>query len=226
MRILFCNIAWMDYYKGNLNGEDVPQNGGAYVVINGAANEEYNFCPCTLTEGSGYPEGEYCLGSVETKSTNGKTVNQLKIERISGCEALTNEDEAEDVLVVYCALYPDSVSKETYVVGWYKHATVYRYYYDMGFTEPDGSTVYQSYNAIAKKEDCVLLPRPSRRKTCWRVPRAGKGVSYGFGQSNVWYAEGADENPSLKNFTDRLIGQIEEYHGDNWIDRYPDDNEE
>ena len=24
--------------------------------------------------------------------------------------------------VVYCALYPDSFDKETYVVGWYKHA--------------------------------------------------------------------------------------------------------
>ena len=50
MRILFCNIAWMNYYKGIIWGKDEPQNGGS--------------------EESGYPKGEYCLGFVETKSTN------------------------------------------------------------------------------------------------------------------------------------------------------------
>ena len=31
MRILFCNIAWMNYYKGIVWGKDEPQNGGSYV---------------------------------------------------------------------------------------------------------------------------------------------------------------------------------------------------
>lgn len=31
MRILFCNIAWMNYYKGIIWGKDEPQNGGSYV---------------------------------------------------------------------------------------------------------------------------------------------------------------------------------------------------
>ena len=69
------------------------------------------------------------------------------------------------------------------------------------------------------KEDCVLLPRPQRRKTFWRVPRKKKGVAFGFGQSNVWFARGEDDNKYLSDFIDRLENQIETYDGENWIDR-------
>ena len=48
---------------------------------------------------------------METKSTNKETRNQLRIEKIYDCEGMNEET---------------SVEKETYVVGWYKHATVYR----------------------------------------------------------------------------------------------------
>ena len=121
---------------------------------------------------AGYPEGEYCLGFVETKSTNGKTRNQLKIEKIDGCEACKNETQVDDVLVVYCALYPYAIEKETYVVGWYKHATVYRDYEVIRFPVDNDKYYEQAYNAIAKREDCVLLPGSARRKaTEWKVPR-------------------------------------------------------
>ena len=73
MRILFCNIAWMNYYKGIIQGKDEPQNGGSYVKENLDAHEKYNFDAVSLANESGYP---------------------------------------------------DDVEKETYVVGWYKHATV------------------------------------------------------------------------------------------------------
>ena len=42
MRILFCNIAWMNYYKGIIQGKDEPQNGGSYVKENLDAHEKYN----------------------------------------------------------------------------------------------------------------------------------------------------------------------------------------
>ena len=42
-----------------------------------------------------------------------ETRNQLRIENIYGCGTLNKEDFAEDVLVIYCALYPDAVEKET-----------------------------------------------------------------------------------------------------------------
>ena len=186
MRILFCNIAWMDYYKGIVPGKDEPKNGGSYVKDTKDAHEKYNFKP-ELLKLKGFPEGEYCLGFVETKSTSAGKRNQLNIEKIEGCSDLKNDTEVDDVLVVYCALYPDSFDKETYVVGWYKHATVYRRYEKLEFdteasdnersdNESAADEKYiQLYNAIAIKEDCVLLPRSQRRKTFWRVPRKKKG---------------------------------------------------
>ena len=222
MRILFCNIAWMNYYKGNIDGTDQPQNGGSYVLENGDAHEKYNFTPVFLSEESGYDAGEYCLGFVETKSTNGQTQNQMNIEKIDGCGALRSENEAEDVLVVYCAKFPDSTTYETYVVGWYKHATVYRNYEKMQFDDR-GDEYFQYYNAIAKKENCVLLPRGLRRRNqIWRVPRKKGGVAFGFGQSNVWYASEGDKVAGLKVFLDKITKQINEYNGENWLDKYED----
>lgn len=219
MRVLFCNIAWMNYYKGIVEGKDIPQNGGSYVKEQKNAHEAYNFEAVLLNEEQGYSEGEYCLGFVETKTTNKRTRNRLNIEKINGCELCANEEEAEDVLVIYCAKYPDSSVQETYVVGWYKHATVYRYYQIIEFSDGNGGIHEQSYNAIAKKEDCVLLPRSVRRKSNkWRVPRKTGGISYGFGQANVWFANGRNENRNLDAFLQKMVKQTEEYDGENWID--------
>ena len=216
MRVLFCNIAWMNYYKGIVEGKDIPQNGGSYVKEQKNAHEAYNFEAVLLNEEQGYSEGEYCLGFVETKTTNKRTRNQLNIEKINGCELCANEEEAEDVLVIYCAKYPDSSVQETYVVGWYKHATVYRYYQIIEFSDGNDGIYEQSYNAIAKKEDCVLLPRSERRKSnVWRVPRKSGGISYGFGQANVWFAKGRKENRNLDAFLTKIVKQIEEYDGEN-----------
>lgn len=43
MRILFCKIASMKYYKGVQEGIDEPHNGGSYVAENGRGMEERNF---------------------------------------------------------------------------------------------------------------------------------------------------------------------------------------
>ncbi len=220
MRVLFCNIAWMNYYKGNRDGKDTPKGGGSYVLKNNDAHEKYNFESVHLTEETGYSEGDYCLGFVETKSTNGETRNQLNIEKIEGCQMCKNDTEVDDVLVVYCALYPYADAKETFVVGWYKHATVYRNYETLEFaSEIPEEAYYQEYNAIAKKENCVLLPSGQRRRSnLWKIPRKTKGISYGFGQANVWFAQNQEGNENLNNFLDRIYKQIETYEGENWID--------
>lgn len=218
MRILFCNIAWMERYDGNEDGTDKPHGGGAYVELTGDAHEKYNFTSEELLLSDSSTADEYCLGFVETKSTNGTTINQLNIEKISGCEHMKREAAVNDVLVVYCAKYPFSSTNETYVVGWYKHATVYRNYETCQFFSDNNEVVYtQSYNALAKSKNCVLLPKIERRNQKWRVPRKKKGMSYGFGQSNVWFAQGADTNPKLREFLDRINKQIENYDGDNMI---------
>ncbi len=208
----------MNYYKGNRDGKDIPHGGGSYVNETGDAHEKYNFEAVHLMQESGYPEDDYCLGFVETKSTSGAKTNQLNIEKIGGCELLKKEKEAEDVLVIYCAPYPLTDTNETYIVGWYKHATVYRYYETIEFpSENPDENYYQNYNAIAKAKDCVLLPRNKRRSSDWKVPRRRNGVSYGFGQANVWFAQDKENNTYLQSFLTRVCTQIENYDGENWL---------
>ena len=79
-------LAWMKEYRGNEDGKDTPLNGGSYVDETGDAHEKYNFTPVNM-EGK---EGLYCLVFFETKSHNGKDVNQMRIENIVGCELLIN----------------------------------------------------------------------------------------------------------------------------------------
>ena len=74
------------------------------------------------------------------------------------------------------------------------------------------------YN-IAKSSDCVLLPASARsKKAQWEVPRKANGWAYGFGQANVWYA--SEEDSRLQEYLTRLEKQIDEYNGENWIDKY------
>ncbi|MBQ5990054.1 MAG: hypothetical protein IJL67_11235 [Oscillospiraceae bacterium] len=218
MNILFCNIAWMKFYNGNPNGTDQPHGGGEYVERTGDAHEKFNFTPTKVKFNEIDPAEEYCVGFVETKSTNGAESNQLNIEKITGNKKDKAVNVVDDVLVIYCALYPFSSTNETYIVGWYNNAEVYRKYQKLEFTDDNGEIVYeQYYNAISKIENCVLLPESARRNQMWRVPRKRKGMSFGFGQANVWFAQGADENPKLQEFLDRIVKQIEEYDGENMV---------
>ena len=220
MRVLFCNIAWMSYYKGNIDGKDTPQGGGSYVAENQDAYEKFNFLPTPMTFKDESLNGDYCLGFVETKSTNKTDSNQLALEKIDGCQGAKNDEAVEDVLVIYCARYPFSEKRETLVVGWYKHADVYRRYEEQDFLDDKGNVTYvQAFNAFAKKEDCVLLPTGVRRRgNTWVVPRKNdKYAKYGFGQSNVWFANDPS-NEALQVFLKRIIDQIENYDGINWID--------
>lgn len=206
MRILFCNIAWMREYTGNEDGNDRPVNGGSYVDENGDAHEKYNFFPVKFEN----EEEAYCLGFFETKSHDGKNVNQMHIEKIIGCELCKNEESVDDVLVVYCAKHP--AHNFTTVVGWYQHATVYRHYQEQEFGEGD----FQYYNAIAKASDCVLLPVSARSRILeWQVPRKGNGWAFGFGRANVWYASEHDER--LDAYLEKITKKIQDYSGENWI---------
>ena len=89
---------------------------------------------------------------------------------------------------------------------------MFRHYQEIEFGEGD----FQSYNAIAKTKDCVLLPTSARSKILqWKVPRKTGGCAYGFGRANVWYA--SEDDKGLKEFLERLSSQIESYSGENMI---------
>lgn len=222
MKLLFCNILWLDYYKGVFEKIDIPQ-GGKNSAKTKDALEKYNFEKVHLDFPDGSAEsGEYCLGYVEIKQTK-SSKNQLHIEKIDGCEEYTKENQVEDVLVVYCAKHP--AYGFTTVVGWYNHATVFRNYQEINFTSGDsGEDIYvQKYNAIAKAEDCLLLPHKERsKKSRWSVPRKQHGAAYGFDQSNVWIPQKKDNNQYQNEFIDRIVKQIQEYDEENWLEKYPE----
>ena len=56
------------------------------------------------------------------------------------------------------------------------------------------------------------------RKVQWEVPRKSSGWAYGFGRANVWYA--SEEDSRLQDYLTRLEKQINEYDGENWIEKY------
>lgn len=207
-RILFCNIAWMEKYKG-VTDDDIPVNGGSYVDTTKDAHEAYNFDSVRFDEEE---EVNYCLGFFETKSTNGSCKNQLHIEKIDN-NLNKNIEAINDVLVIWCA--KADTNNFTSVVGWYKNSTVYKDYKSAEF-----ETGYiQYYNVIAKENDCILLPPKVRsRRTMWWVPRVSKknGPSYGFGQANVWFAN-EKNNEAKDRYLKKLIEQIDNYDGDNYM---------
>lgn len=206
MRILFCNIAQMKYYKGIVPGVDQPRYGGAWVDRTGDAYEKYNFNPIQTEN------GEYCFGFFETKSTNRGVSNQLRIERMEGVSA--KDEMAEHVLVIWCSTHHQN---ESVVVGWYQNATAYRHYQEIGVKLAGEIQEIQTYNIKAKTEDCILLPEGERNRHCWWAPRKRKTRSFGFGQANVWFAE----EESAENYVRQLVEQICHYTGENWLRQYP-----
>ena len=207
MSVLFCNIAYMKYYKGIIKNADEPRFGGEYVLRTGDAHEKYNFSPYETDN------GEMCFGFFETKSTNGKDSNQLHIEKIEGISK--NDDFAENVLVIWCAKYHDN---RTVIVGWYKNATVYRYYDSVEVSQDDGTYYTQHFNIEAVAKDCVLLTEGERNVHIWQVPRKNKTRSYGFGQANAWFA--SEDAASV--YVQKIVQQIDNFGGISWLREYPE----
>jgi len=217
MKILFCNIAWMEWYKGALS-YDMPVNGGAYIKENkdGADCDNFwvveNFEPYRINKDTVIPKGNIMLGYVATGSTRNGDAHQIKLERIQDCEACKDVDSIEDVLVVFCATRVGE--RRPFVVGWYKHATVVRNYFKY-YLEGGG---YLFKNIFCREEDAVLLPVNLRK---WRVPRATVD-KYGFGQSNVWYAD-YEQAEEVKPWVEDIIAKIKGYDGPNLRDEEPMD---
>ena len=208
MRILFLKIASMKYYKG-VCPEDPAINGGGFVRENGFGHEEFNFLPIFL-DGEDDP---VCLGFVEPKATRGVR-NTIHIEKIAGCAALNKEPSVDDVLVIWCATMDTG---DFTVVGWYRHAEVFRELQDWVMEFDDGSEEERCYNVIAKAEDCVLLPSGERNRAVWSMPYDRYTRSYGFGQSMVWFPT----EPAAEGFLSRLVENIDNYKGENHLNAFP-----
>lgn len=204
--IVFCNIGWSAYYDGDENDKLI--GGGSYVAEHGSGNEHLNYYPIWVSTEGSEEEALMLLGSFETKHNRGNP-NQTHIEKIHGCKSLRKENYADDVIVVWCAKNPQG---KTCVIGWYKNATVCRFYEIMPMNDEDGAQWERWYNVCCRFEDATLLPIETRSEAQWAVPRhnSKQAVSYGFGQANIWYAS----EPAAEDFVKRMIHQIDTYSGE------------
>ena len=172
MKMLFCNIGWMDRYKGK-DGDSIY--GGGSFNENNIGSGAWNFSPA----------GDNVYGYVHP---NG----QIRIENIGGDDT---EESISGVTVVWTAPHENG---GTWVVGWYRNATVYRQPQKNGQLD---------YYVMASFNDATLLP-PNERNC--EIPR-GKG---GMGQSNVWYANSPEGKETIAA-VNRLIAK-------DILDRSPD----
>lgn len=164
--ILFCNIAYMQYYDFSLIKEP-PKHGGQYVETTGDALEKFNFHLCRDKKFRGFVETKYQDGYA-----SGKRPKQLRIENIDS--HYRNSEVINGVTVVFCS--HSDIYKKSVIVGWYKNATVFR-----------GRPTYngRQYNLECSAENAFLLDEEHRS---FIVPRAAQD-GFGFGQANVWYAK-------------------------------------
>ena len=206
--VIFARIADMKYYKG-ITDADKPVNGGSYVRDTSYAHECYNFDSVTLDDGK-----EYCLGF--SQLLGGKDP-QLHIERIVGCEKMSDKDQVDDVTVIFCS--KSIGSKSMRIVGFYKHAIVFRYYQECIFDGIDEDEYIQSYSFIAEKKNCILLPYQERFSSGkWFVPTSGKmGYSFGYGHSNIWFAGSDTDNKDEIKYVNQILDSIDSYNGSNLV---------
>ena len=164
-KVVFCNIAWMKYYRG-IGADDQPKNGGAYVKENNDACECFNF----------YPYNHNFLGYVRLRGTR---LNLARVEPVAD-----DVDRIEDVTVVWTATNDTGC----YIVGWYEHAEMYRYYHEFEDGTLNDKT-YWGYHFKTGERNAHLIPEELRTFKILRANQAGSGI--GMGQSNLWYADSA-----------------------------------
>ena len=132
-----------------------------------------------------------------------------------GFSKISGQEFVDNVIVVWCAKSPGS--QNVRVVGFYQHATVFRYHQWVYFS--DGYE--QCYEFVAEAKDCVLLPYQVRHSDSkWYVPTSSRNkAAFGLGRSSIWYAGSGDADEAEINYVERMIQSIEGYSGENWMER-------
>jgi hypothetical protein len=170
MPVLFCNVGWMERYRG-LNQHDHIMGGGAYVRTHGRGFEVCNF---SAHEGMLY-------GYVQPPGA------EIDLERLGGRQ---NDDSLDGVTVFWTATRPTG---GTAVVGWYKNATVFRNFQKFS-TKPEAhrDNNIEGYRISGRESDAKLLSVDER---AFEIPRQIRG---GMGQANVWYADAPESRDLVR----------------------------
>ena len=169
-KMIFFRVGWMVGYCG-LASEDKIAGGGAFVDEHGYGHEIFNFQDCNGT----------VYGYVQPPG-------RLNINKLG---ATSKETCVDDVLVVWVA--KSEKLNSNVVVGWYKHATLYR---EAQKPPPHANRDYNGevfdYYASSATANATLLPVDER--LC-KIPPKEKG---GMGQANVWYADKRDQHSEVR----------------------------
>jgi uncharacterized protein DUF3883 len=187
--MIFFRIGWMSSNRGQTENDKV-RGGGAFVAAHGYGHEMFNFLPF---------QGR-CYGYVKPSSgpkTKESIVDAggIDLERLD--PTASGAEELDGALIVWVA---SPKQGGTYIVGWYRNATVYRRYQP---APPTSNRNYKGeafgYYASALVENATLL-EPVKR--IFKIPSHKKG---GFGQSNVWYADDPDQHRKFRQNVERYI---------------------
>ena len=183
MKVLFCRVGWMEFYRGQQGGDEI-EGGGAYVEQTGRGGEVLNFAS----------HGGHVYGFVQSP---GKAIDIRRIARHVG-ESIDDAESISNVLIVWVARRKDL--SRTVVVGWYRNATVFR---DLQFLErvpriykENGLTGH--YRFKVKADGAVLLKVDARTR---QIPTFQTGY---MGRPNIWYAD-SDQAPPVVDQVKSLI---------------------
>ena len=177
VNMIFCRVGWMVRYCGQASGDKIV-GGGAFVEEREYGHEIFNFQDCN---GMVY-------GYVQPPRFGSTSIPKLKISRL-GAKSKTYVD---DVLVVWVA--KSEKLDSLVVVGWYKHATLYR---EAQKPTPHANRDYNGevfdYYASSATADATLLPVDERLFKIHTEKGGG-----GMGQANVWYADNPDQHSEVQ----------------------------
>lgn len=168
--VVFVNIGWMVKYNGPSSNDPTLGNFG-FLKTDTVGHEAWNFKPLR----------NKVYGYVPRSA-------QIRIERLGGGR---REDRLDGVTVVWLARNPRD--KRTYVVGWYKNATVYRNSNTINLARSKAFTVGYQIEAPA---DLATLLAPDAR--IFPIPTAKKPGN--LGQSPVWYGKDDSFRASVRNY--------------------------
>lgn len=178
MKLLFCNVGWMEGYKGKRDSKgrstkDKIYGGGRYVNENKRGGEMCNF----------EPVNGVVYGYVQPRLPS----NTINIDRL-GADSTANS--VSGITVVWTAKRPRIGSV---VVGWYHNATVYRVPQRHNHTPPvHAKNGLDWYWVRARARDATLLNVDSR------VVKVKRGFPGAMGNSNVWFADAPESAKFVK----------------------------
>ena len=160
--MVFVNIGWMKDYNGP-SASDTPVGGHGYLKDGNLGHEAFNFA---VLKGKVY-------GYVPRSA-------RINLKNLGGS---SSDESVTPVTVIWIARNPSD--KKTYVVGWYKSASVFKDNNHISLSRSKDFKV--NYQIEAPADNVTLLPIDQR---LFRIPTSKEEGN--LGQSPVWYG-GKDE---------------------------------